>query len=135
MPTSSKTSLHVGEVAASKSHKFLGLELCWWGWGQWYKWRWNRTHIDLGPLTLYGIQRPWLWLPLAWAIKPARLLYHAYVVNRGGFQSDGPLGRLERQAQWHDATTDPPTEDPPGADSGKVRCSDNASHTSGGPRR
>lgn len=49
---------------------------CWWGFGQIHKWRWNVTHIDLGPISIYGIKHPWVWLPLAWLIKPLRILYH-----------------------------------------------------------
>lgn len=58
--------------------KFFGLEFCWWGVRQSHKWRWNITHIDLGPISIYGIKRPHLWMPLAWAILPLRIWYHRY---------------------------------------------------------
>ena len=62
-------------IVAKPVHIF-GLDFCWWGWGEWHKWRWHGMHIDLGPLSIYGIRRPHLWLPLAWAIKPMRWAYH-----------------------------------------------------------
>jgi len=74
--------VHLGRV-----RKVAGLEFCWWGPSQWYKWRWHRTHIDLGILSIYGIERPWLWMPLAWAIKPMRVWYHwRYCYSKRGQQ-------------------------------------------------
>ena len=63
------------------THQLFGLGFTWWGWNYWFLWRWNGTHIDLGPLTIRGIKRPWLWLPLAWLIKPLRIWYHWWYVG------------------------------------------------------
>jgi len=60
----------------------LGLEFCWWGWSEWYKWRWHGDHIDLGPLSVYGIKRGWLWWPVLIAIAPLRFAYNRYAVRR-----------------------------------------------------
>ena len=62
------TSLKLGNL--------FGLEFVWWGFSQFHKWRWQITHIDLGPVSIYGITHPWMWMPLAWLIKPLRMWYH-----------------------------------------------------------
>jgi hypothetical protein len=66
------------ELIRANSWKIFGIELSWWGMSQWYKWRWNGTHIDMGPLSIYGIAQPpnLLWRTLALAIKPMRYVYH-----------------------------------------------------------
>ena len=64
------------DVDRANTVKFAGLEFSWWGILQAHKWRWHGTHIDLGPLSIYGIKRQWLWLPLAWDIWPLRAWYH-----------------------------------------------------------
>lgn len=53
----------------------------WWGWEQWYKWRWNVTHIDLGPLSIYHTNH-WSWKILVIAVWPMRKLYHYYYIEK-----------------------------------------------------
>lgn len=67
--------------------RMAGLQFVWWGKTQWYKWRWNETHADMGMLSIYGIKRPLLWLPLKWLMKPMRLYYHKYYVNTRSFNT------------------------------------------------
>lgn len=70
--------MHV-EGYAARPKRMFGLEIFWWGFGQWYKWRWHGDHVDLGPLSIYGIERPWLWSPLRIGIKPMRWAYHYWL--------------------------------------------------------
>ena len=49
--------------------------VCWWGFGQWYKWRWNVTHIDLGPVSVYELKCFWFWRLVSILIKPLRMYY------------------------------------------------------------
>ena len=55
--------------------KELG-NVSWWGWSEIHRWRWNHTHIDLGPLSVYELKRLWLWRTVAFVIKPLRMWYH-----------------------------------------------------------
>ena len=59
--------------------------ISWWGSSQWYKWCWNETHIDLGPISIYNLKRKWFWKIIAFIIFPMRLFYH--VVFAGGFRN------------------------------------------------
>jgi hypothetical protein len=58
------------------------LDLCWWGWSEWYKWRWHGDHIDLGPLSVYRIRRRWLWWPVLIVIAPLRFAYNLYAQRK-----------------------------------------------------
>ena len=58
----------------------LTADVRWWGWSQWYKWRWNETHIDLGPVSVYNLHNR-SWPVIAFLIVPLRLLYHARVAG------------------------------------------------------
>ena len=65
-------------VLVGTTIQVFGLEFTWWGAYQWYKWRWQETHIDLGFLSIYGIKQPpnLFWRGLALSIKPMRKVYH-----------------------------------------------------------
>jgi hypothetical protein len=62
--------------------KRLGPDAVWWGWGQWYKWRWQGTHIDLGPVSVYNLRRLWFWKAVAFLIFPLRLYYDRFRAKR-----------------------------------------------------
>jgi len=62
--------------------KRLGVDVVWWGWAQWYKWRWNGTHIDLGPVSVYNLRRLWFWKTVAFLIFPLRLYYDLFRAKR-----------------------------------------------------
>lgn len=68
--------MRIDSAVVGAGRRLLGLTLVWWGWSQAHKWRWNGTHIDLGPLSIYDIERQWLWRPLAALIWPLRRWYH-----------------------------------------------------------
>ncbi|KKN72649.1 hypothetical protein LCGC14_0408910 [marine sediment metagenome] len=54
-----------------------GWQLTWWGFSQWYKWRWHKSHIDLGCLSVYGFRHNhWFWRFVALTIKPLRWNYN-----------------------------------------------------------
>lgn len=72
----------VRKTVVGSKKEACGLEFYWWGWSQKHKWRWHGTHIDLGPLSIYEIKRPWLWLPLVWATWPMRWYYHNFIVPK-----------------------------------------------------
>ena len=63
----------------------LGIDLCWWGLSQLYKWRWNNTHIDLGPLSIYNLPQEgpgrMFWESVAFLVKPLRWYYNKYHVT------------------------------------------------------
>jgi len=61
--------------------KKLTPNVIWWGWSQWYKWRWNVTHIDLGPISIYELRLVWFWKIIAFMTLPMRLMYHYLFVN------------------------------------------------------
>ena len=48
----------------------------WWGFSQIHKWRWNGTHIDLGPVSIYNLKAIWFWNLVAFLILPLRVMYH-----------------------------------------------------------
>jgi len=52
--------------------------ISWWGFSQWYKWRWNGTHIDLGPISIYELKKKHIWEVVAFLIWPFRLFYHSF---------------------------------------------------------
>lgn len=60
--------------------KLLMPNVTWWGWQQWYKWRWNCTHIDLGPISIYELREIWFWEIVAFMILPLRAMYHLFVL-------------------------------------------------------
>jgi len=52
-------------------------EFVWWGFSQLHKWRWHKSHIDLGALSVYGFRyNHWFWREIAFLIKPLRCKYH-----------------------------------------------------------
>jgi len=65
--------------------KYIGkVEVVWWGWSQWYKWRRFDDHLDLGIISIYNIntQQPLWWL-VAKIMKPMRIFYHKkYIHNK-----------------------------------------------------
>lgn len=67
--------------------KELG-NVCWWGWSEVHRWRWNHTHIDLGPLSANELKRLWLWRIVAILIKPLRMWYHWRYCSRYQAASD-----------------------------------------------
>ena len=97
--------MHLGNAIRAKPHKLFGYELCWWGFSQWYKWRWHGDHIDLGPLSIYNIgpRSRWAWSIVAFLIKPFRYAYHLHI-NRPKIKKQNQefLDRLERQRDWED---------------------------------
>lgn len=68
--------------------KNIAPNVIWWGWSQWYKWRWNSTHIDLGPLSVYEIRASWFWKIVAFLIVPLRTMYHLFFVHRKQVRHD-----------------------------------------------
>ena len=72
-----------------KPSKLCGLEYTWWGRSQWYKFRWQGDHIDLGVVSFYelpqnGIGRIF-WVGVSIFIKPLRWWYHKrYVYSAKG---------------------------------------------------
>lgn len=88
----------------AKPVRIGNLCFCWYGLRQWYKWRWNVTHVDLGPLSIYGIKRPALWLPLRLAIWPLRQAYGLYVRSpKVQERNRRTLGRSTKQRAVEDA--------------------------------
>lgn len=69
------------DIIIAKTFKIGKLLFCWWGFSQWYKWRWNITRIDLGCLSINGLKSK-RWIILAWLIKPMRWYYHKYYSNK-----------------------------------------------------
>ena len=63
----------------------ISKNICWWGLSQWYKWRWNETHIDLGVLSIYNLKKLWFWKIIAFLIFPMRLFYH--MIYAGGLRN------------------------------------------------
>jgi len=67
----------VPAIVGKTLFKPFGWEFVWWGFGQWYKWRWHKGHIDLGALSVYGFrENHWFWRIVAIFIKPLRMWYH-----------------------------------------------------------
>lgn len=62
----------------SRKPRVIGrYEFVWWGKSQFHKWRWNLTHIDMGPLSVYNIpEDSKFWKLVADIIKPLRWWYH-----------------------------------------------------------
>ena len=64
--------------------KIGSVEMHWWGWSQWYKWRWFKTHLDMGLISFYGIPEKglwsWPWRILAVCCKPMRKCYQWFVI-------------------------------------------------------
>lgn len=77
-----KVGLHRGDAIIGRRRGLFGLSFVWWGQSQWYKWRWNETHADLGWFSIYGIKHPKLWYPLKWLMKPMRIYYHKVYVYK-----------------------------------------------------
>jgi len=68
------------DVVRGRTRRLCGVEVTWWGLSQAHKWRWHGTHIDLGPVSVYGLPRSgpgaWAWRAVSVAAKPLRLWYH-----------------------------------------------------------
>ena len=62
------------------------LDVTYWGWSQWYKWRWNVTHIDMGIISIYNLPQKGIgrlfWRFVSICIKPMRMLYHRRFVPK-----------------------------------------------------
>lgn len=60
--------------------KNLSKKITWWGFSQWYKFRWHKTHIDLGIISIYELPQKGIgkifWSLIAIIIKPLRIWYH-----------------------------------------------------------
>lgn len=68
-------------IVGNKVFKLFGWTFIWWDLSQIGKWRWQKDHIDLGCLSVYGFkENHLLWRFVAIIIKPLRLIYH----SRGG---------------------------------------------------
>jgi len=67
-------------ILTSKSFKIFGLSVSYWGLSQWYKFRWNITHIDLGVISIYDLPQKgfgrFFWRCISILIKPLRVWYH-----------------------------------------------------------
>lgn len=46
----------------------------WFGWAG-SRWRWHRTHIDIGPLSIYNLKAPHFWRFVSFLIWPMRAWY------------------------------------------------------------
>lgn len=76
-----------GNFIIRKPFHSMGLEFIFWNWTQAHKWRWHRTHIDFGILSIYNLpQTGWkykFWEFIAFLIKPMRRYYHKkYVYSK-----------------------------------------------------
>lgn len=72
-----------------KSRKIGSTEYVFWGKCQWHKFRWNRTHIDLGIFSFYNLPEKGygavFWRFIALIVKPLRVWYHKkYVYSTRG---------------------------------------------------
>lgn len=83
-----KAKMQIGDDFTTKQDVLVGYRLSenvrWWGWSQWYKWRWNETHIDLGMISVYDLKRMWFWRIVAFLVKPLRWYYNRYRVTYRG---------------------------------------------------
>jgi len=74
------------KIISKPARKFMGFSFTWWGMPQWYKFRWNKTHIDLGVLSVYDLPQKGLgyllWRIVSIVIKPLRIWYHWRYVYR-----------------------------------------------------
>jgi hypothetical protein len=63
-----------------QSKEFGKIKYVYWGKSQWYKFRWNGTHIDLGPFSFYDLPQKGIgaifWILVALIIKPLRIWHH-----------------------------------------------------------
>ena len=72
-----------------KTKLIFGLKIVYWGRSQWYKFRWHKTHIDLGIFSIYKLPQNGVgalfWRMVAILVKPLRWWYHKkYVYSIGG---------------------------------------------------
>ena len=67
-------------IIKGKAIKIGNIKVVYWGKCQWYKFRWNFTHIDLGIISVYNLPvnkvSSLFWIFLAIIIKPLRIWYH-----------------------------------------------------------
>ena len=79
-------NIKVEGVIFGTKKKIFGLEFVWWGQSQWYKWRWNETHIDMGWISIYGLPNKgvgkYFWKLIAVCCKPMRIMYHRRFVPK-----------------------------------------------------
>ena len=68
-------------ITVRRSHRIF-VDVVWWGWSQAHKWRWNTTHIDLGPVSVYNLRRLWFWQLVATLVSPLRARYHSNLKER-----------------------------------------------------
>ena len=61
---------------------FGSKDVLWWGRSQWYKWRWNITHIDLGIISVYNLKCYWFWRIVSILVWPMRKFYHRFYVYK-----------------------------------------------------
>lgn len=65
-----------------RTYKIGCWEFTWWGLSQIHKWRWHKSHIDLGALSIYGFRYNHLfWRTIALIVKPLRWYYHSKFVR------------------------------------------------------
>lgn len=80
--------LNKDKLTFGKDKHFLGLKLVYWGTSQSHKWRWHKTHIDLGIISIYDLPQKGIgklfWKLIAWIIKPMRIYYHRKYVYKTG---------------------------------------------------
>ena len=63
-------------VIEGKSFTWGPCTFVWWGFGKGERWRWCKSHIDIGPLSVFGFKKSyWFWRIIAVLIKPMRLIY------------------------------------------------------------
>lgn len=82
-----KPDFKVEGHTSGKKANFINLEIVWWGWSQSHKWRWNRSHIDMGFISIYNLPQKgilaWFWKFIAFLCKPLRKRYHRiYIENK-----------------------------------------------------
>lgn len=79
-------SIKIDKTIFGIKKKIFGLEFVWWGQSQWYKWRWNVTHIDMGWFSIYGLPNKgigkYFWLFIAFICKPMRVMYYKYFASK-----------------------------------------------------
>ncbi len=78
--------IKINNAVIGKSKKIFSVKFVWWGRSQWYKWRWNTTHIDMGCLSVYDLPTKgigkYFWLLVAFCCKPMRKMYHKRFVPK-----------------------------------------------------
>lgn len=75
-----KSEIYGGALDGKKvvEGRNLTKNITWWGWSQKHKWRWQKTHIDLGMISIYSLKKMWFWNLVAFLILPLRKRYQMY---------------------------------------------------------